>query len=50
MNEIFSRTEMLIGEKGLQTLQKSRVLLLGAGGVGGYCAEALIRDVYKRQQ
>ncbi len=43
MNEAFSRTELLIGEEGVQRLAKSRVAVFGLGGVGGYCAEALAR-------
>ena len=41
---IFSRTERLVGTEGLQTLQKARVILFGVGGVGGWCAEALVRS------
>ncbi len=43
MNEIFSRTEMLIGDDSLLKLQNSRVAVFGVGGVGGYVAEALVR-------
>ena len=43
MNEIFSRTEMLIGEESLSKLKNSRVAVFGVGGVGGYVAEALVR-------
>ena len=43
MNEIFSRTEMLIGETALAKLADSRVAVFGVGGVGGYVAEALVR-------
>lgn len=43
MNEIFSRTEMLIGEAALAKLADSRVAVFGVGGVGGYVAEALVR-------
>ena len=43
MNEIFSRTEMLIGEDALYVLKGSRVAVFGVGGVGGYVAEALVR-------
>ncbi len=43
MNEIFSRTALLIGDKALQKLQNSRVAVFGAGGVGGACIEALVR-------
>ena len=43
MNEIFSRTEMLIGFDALSKLKESRVAVFGIGGVGGYVAEALVR-------
>ncbi|HTG82501.1 MAG TPA: tRNA threonylcarbamoyladenosine dehydratase [Geobacteraceae bacterium] len=39
----FSRTELLIGPEGLQTLKKSSVAVFGLGGVGGFVAEALSR-------
>ena len=39
----FSRTKMLIGEDGIETLQKSRVIVFGIGGVGGFVVEALSR-------
>lgn len=41
--EIFSRTERLLGPAGMQRLRKSRVAIFGVGGVGGYVAEALAR-------
>ena len=41
--ERFSRTKMLIGEDGVETLQKSRVIVFGIGGVGGFVVEALSR-------
>lgn len=44
MIEQFSRTEMLIGKDALATLNKSRVAVFGAGGVGGYVIEALARS------
>ena len=44
MSEQFSRTELLIGEKGVQKLQKIRVAIFGVGGVGGYVCEALVRS------
>ncbi len=43
MQEQFSRTGLLIGEEGIEMLQRSRVAIFGLGGVGGYCAEALAR-------
>ena len=39
-----SRTSLLIGEMGLQRLKQSCVCVLGVGGVGSYCAEALARS------
>jgi len=43
MNEKFSRTARLIGEDGVEILQRAHVLLFGLGGVGGYVCEALVR-------
>ncbi len=40
----FSRTELLIGDEGLQKLQNARVAIFGVGGVGGYTVEALARS------
>ena len=37
------RTGMLIGEDGLERLGRSAVVVAGAGGVGGYAAEMLVR-------
>jgi hypothetical protein len=37
------RTQLLIGEDGLQKLEQSHVLVVGLGGVGSYAAEALVR-------
>lgn len=39
----FERTKNLIGENALKKLANSRVAVFGIGGVGSYCAEALIR-------
>ena len=40
----FSRTELLIGEEGLHRLANATVLVLGVGGVGSHCIEALARS------
>lgn len=40
---MFTRTQKLIGEDGLQRLFASRVLVVGVGGVGGYTVEMLAR-------
>lgn len=43
MAMVFERTIQLIGEAGLEKLREARVILFGVGGVGGWCAEALVR-------
>ena len=40
----FSRTEMLIGEEGIEKLNNSKIAIFGIGGVGSYVAEALARS------
>lgn len=40
----FSRTELLIGEEGLKRLKNATVMVLGVGGVGSHCIEALARS------
>ncbi|SFV02427.1 tRNA threonylcarbamoyladenosine dehydratase [Butyrivibrio sp. INlla21] len=44
MSEIFSRTELLLGEDAVKELSKKRVAVFGVGGVGGYVCEALVRS------
>lgn len=44
MENIFLRTEALLGSEAIKKLKNSKVLLFGLGGVGGHCAEALIRS------
>ena len=43
MNDFFSRSEALLGADVMLALESKRVLLVGVGGVGSWCAEALIR-------
>ncbi len=38
-----SRSALLLGEKGVEALQKASVAIFGLGGVGSYTAEALAR-------
>ena len=40
---MFTRTIQLLGEEGFRALQNARVILFGVGGVGGWCAESLLR-------
>ena len=42
--DIFQRTELLLGHESMERLAKKRVLLFGVGGVGSWCAEGLIRN------
>lgn len=44
IKEQFIRTGLLLGEEGIQTLNKSTVAVFGIGGVGGFTAEALARS------
>ena len=40
---MFTRTTQLIGPDGFRALQEARVIVFGVGGVGGWCAESLLR-------
>ena len=44
MTHQFSRTELLIGEGGRKRLSDATVMVLGVGGVGSHCIEALARS------
>ncbi len=44
MNERFARAGLILGEAALETLERSRVIVFGIGGVGGYVCEALARS------
>lgn len=44
MHELFSRSELLLGERAMERLKNSRVAVFGVGGVGGYAVEALARS------
>ena len=43
-SEVFSRTQMLLGEAGLQRLENAHVAVFGVGGVGAAVVEALARS------
>lgn len=44
MADKFSRTELMLGNEAMIKLSSSRVVVFGAGGVGGYVLEALARS------
>lgn len=39
----FSRTELLLGAEGIETLRNAKVMVFGVGGVGSHCIDALAR-------
>ena len=44
MDERFSRTEMLIGNEGMEKLNNAKVAVFGLGGVGSFVCEGLARS------
>ena len=44
MDERFLRAEMLLGRRAMEKLRRSHVAVIGLGGVGSWCAEALGRS------
>ena len=44
MEHEFSRTELLIGSEGTDRLRSASVMVVGVGGVGSHCIEALARS------
>ena len=43
MNGAFARSAALLGEAAMARLAAAHVAVIGVGGVGGWCAEALVR-------
>ncbi|MBQ0075486.1 MAG: tRNA threonylcarbamoyladenosine dehydratase [Prevotella sp.] len=41
---IFDRAELLLGSAAMQRISEARVIVLGTGGVGSWCAEGLVRS------
>lgn len=43
MPGIFNRTELLVGTDAMRKIEKTRIIVFGVGGVGGWVAESLVR-------
>lgn len=43
-HQMFHRTELLLGKPVMARLRDAKVILFGVGGVGSWCAEALVRS------
>ena len=43
-NKFTARTSLIIGEDGINKLKNSHILVIGVGGVGSFCVEALVRS------
>lgn len=41
---IFNRTELLLGTAALERIGNLRVIIMGVGGVGSWCADSLVRS------
>ncbi|HBZ33631.1 MAG TPA: tRNA threonylcarbamoyladenosine dehydratase, partial [Bacteroidales bacterium] len=46
--DFFTRSRLLLGDDAMLRLERKRVILFGVGGVGSWCAEALIRTGLRR--
>ena len=42
--EIFQRSELLLGAEAMDRIAEKRVIVFGVGGVGSWCAESLVRS------
>lgn len=42
--EIFQRSELLLGAEAMGRIAEKRVIVFGVGGVGSWCAESLVRS------
>lgn len=40
----FNRTRLLLGDDMMQSLENTKVIIFGVGGVGSWCAEGLVRS------
>ena len=45
---IFNRTELLVGDDVMKSIASKKVIVFGVGGVGSWCVEALVRSGIQR--
>ena len=45
--DIFQRSELLLGSEVMERIAQKRVIVFGVGGVGSWCAESLVRSGIK---
>ena len=45
--DIFQRSELLLGSEAMERIAQKRVIVFGVGGVGSWCAESLVRSGIK---
>lgn len=45
---LYQRTELLVGQEAMRRIGEARIILFGVGGVGSWCAEALVRSGVSR--
>ena len=45
--DIFQRSELLLGDEAMRRISEKRVIIFGVGGVGSWCAESLVRSGIK---
>lgn len=48
MDDIFDRTQRLVGSDVMGDIASRRVIIFGVGGVGSWCAESLVRSGIRR--
>ncbi len=48
VNELFARSYALYGEENMQKFHKTTAIVFGLGGVGGHCAESLVRIGFRK--
>lgn len=44
MQDIFNRVELLLGRETMKRITSCRIMIVGVGGVGSWCAESLVRS------